>query len=126
MNKIFNIKPYQERRRQLRKNMTEAEVILWSKLRSRQVNNYRFRRQVGIGKYIVDFYCPELRLAIEIDGDLHFLEQKTIYYDKKRQREIESLGVKFLRGGENHINSAIATSTPATTIINSATITRKI
>ena len=61
------------------------------------MNGYRFRRQASIGKYIVDFYCPKLKLAIEVDGDQHFWKRGTIEYDQKRQKEIESLGIKFLR-----------------------------
>ena len=97
MNKIINTKPQRDKRKKLRKNMTEAETILWSKIRRKQINEYRFRRQVSIGKYIVDFYCPELKLVIEVDGDLHYLEEKTIKYDKNRQKEVEKLGIKFLR-----------------------------
>ena len=97
MNKIFNTNPQKEKRKKLRNNLTEAEVVLWSRLRNRQVLNQHFRRQVSIGRYVVDFYCAKLKLAIEIDGDLHYLEERTIEYDKKRQREIEMLRIKFLR-----------------------------
>ena len=75
--------------------MPPAELKLWGYLRSRQINNFKFRRQYGIGKYVVDFYCPELRLAIEIDGDSHFQEHRS--YDNKRQRYLESLGLEVLR-----------------------------
>lgn len=97
MNKVFNLKTFQERRRRLRKSMPDGERILWSKLNRKQMNGYRFRRQASIGKYIVDFYCPKLKLAIEVDGDQHFWKRGTIEYDQKRQKEIESLGIKFLR-----------------------------
>jgi len=97
MNKIFNTNPQKYKRKKLRNNLTEAEVILWSRLKNRQVLNQHFRRQVSIGRYVVDFYCAKLKLAIEIDGDLHYLEERTIEYDKKRQREIEMLRIKFLR-----------------------------
>ncbi len=52
--------------------MPEAEVILWSKLQSRQVDGLKFRRQYSVGRFVVDFYCSELKLAIEVDGDSHF------------------------------------------------------
>lgn len=57
---------------------------------------YKFRRQQSIGPYIVDFYCPRLKLVIEVDGDSHFLDE-AIEYDRKRQKYIESFGTKFLR-----------------------------
>jgi very-short-patch-repair endonuclease len=55
----------------LKKEMTEAEKIMWKKLRNRKINGLKFRRQHPIGKFILDFYCYELRLAIEIDGNIH-------------------------------------------------------
>jgi len=51
--------------------MTKAEMFLWSKLKGKQLNGLKFRRQYGINNYVVDFYCPEQKLAIEIDGDVH-------------------------------------------------------
>ena len=64
-----------ERARSLRKNQTDAEKRLWSRLRRKQVSGYRFRRQVPIGPYIVDFFCPELKLIIEVDGGHHATTQ---------------------------------------------------
>ncbi len=96
MANIFNKKEFAKKRQCLRKNMTKAEIIIWSKLKGKQLNSLKFRRQYGINNYIVDFYCPELRLAIEIDGAVHCYDSR-ITYDKKRQREIEVLGIKVLR-----------------------------
>jgi len=76
--------------------MTKAEIVLWSKLKGKQLNSLKFRRQCSINNYIVDFYCPELKLAIEIDGDVHAYNSRIIY-DKQRQKEIEALGIKVLR-----------------------------
>ena len=59
--------------------------------------NERFLRQFSIEYYVLDFYCPRLRLAIEIDGDSHFINQDAIDYDKERQTYIENLGIEFLR-----------------------------
>ncbi|MBA4394464.1 MAG: hypothetical protein C0407_13005 [Desulfobacca sp.] len=59
------------RARELRKNLTDAEKVLWKHLRLRQINDYKFRRQQPIGKYIVDFVCLEKRLIIEVDGGQH-------------------------------------------------------
>ena len=62
----------------------------------------KFRRQCGINNYVVDFYCPELKLAIEIDGDVHAYDSG-IVYDKQRQKEIEALGIKVLRYTNNDV-----------------------
>ena len=83
-------------RKYLRNNSTNAEKLLWSKLKGSQVLEYKFRRQQGIGSYIVDFYCPEVKLAIEIDGETH-IKPDEVEYDKNRQYEIEELGIQFLR-----------------------------
>lgn len=94
--KIFNSSISKENRRRLRNDMANAEIFLWRFIRNRKIDNCKFRRQYSIGKFIVDFYCPELKLAIEIDGDTH-VQGNTPEYDKERQRIIESLGIKFLR-----------------------------
>ncbi len=102
MTDIFNKKEYVKKRQYLRKNMTKAEIILWSKLKGKQLNGLKFRRQYGINNYVVDFYCPELRLAIELDGDVHGYNSR-ITYDKQRQRDIEKLGIKVLRYTNNDV-----------------------
>jgi len=76
--------------------MPETELILWSQIRRKQVAGCRFRRQYGVGPYVLDFYCPELHLAIEVDGDSHF-NKKSEEYDRNRQNNIEQYGIKFLR-----------------------------
>ena len=76
--------------------MTISEVILWSKLKNGQLMGYDFDRQRPIGNYIVDFYCKDLQLALEVDGKSHE-EEKTKLKDKQRQEELEMLGVRFLR-----------------------------
>ena len=119
MANIFNKKEFVKKRQYLRKNMTKAEIILWSKLKGKQLNGLKFRRQYGINNYIVDFYCPELRLVIEIDGAVHCYDSR-ITYDKKRQKEIEELGIKVLRYTNNDVvkdlesvlNDIIRTTTP--------------
>ena len=76
MGKDFFSKPSTKEKRQvLRKEMTDAERLLWSKLRNRQLCDLKFRRQYGLGEYIVDFYCPELCLVIELDGSRHYSEE---------------------------------------------------
>lgn len=76
--------------------MPNAEKMLWERLRRRQLKNKRFLRQYSVGKYVIDFYCPEIKLAIEADGDTHISEEE-IKYDKERQSEIENIGIRFLR-----------------------------
>ncbi len=71
MTSIFNRQQDKEKRRDLRRNMTKAEVLLWLQLKSRKMLGQRFLRQYGIDAYVVDFYCPKLKLAIEVDGESH-------------------------------------------------------
>ena len=82
--------------RELRRNMTEAETVLWWKLRKRQLNNCQFYRQRIIGNYIVDFYCPEGKLVVEIDGGQHYSEQERAK-DKMRDGHLADLGLTVLR-----------------------------
>jgi very-short-patch-repair endonuclease len=76
--------------------MPSAESVLWSKLRKRQLLGYKFRRQYSVGTYVVDFYCAELRLAIEVDGDSHF-QTGAQSRDSEREAFIKSFGIEFLR-----------------------------
>lgn len=93
-NKIIPYNPkLKELARKLRNNSTLSEVLLWKNIKGKSLD-VEFHRQVPILEYIVDFYCHELRLAIEIDGEIHeyqYLE------DAQRQGEIEKYGVTFLR-----------------------------
>lgn len=82
------------RSRSLRKDATPAEQILWKYLRDRQINGRKWRRQHKISKYVVDFFCAELALVVELDGDVHAFQQRQ---DIQRQREIESQGIRVLR-----------------------------
>jgi len=86
----------------LRNNMTEAEKILWDLLKNRSVFKVRFRRQHPIGIFIVDFYCHEYKLAIEIDGEIH-LKNEVIEYDDGRSHDIEKYGIKILRFTNNEV-----------------------
>jgi very-short-patch-repair endonuclease len=76
--------------------MPKAETVLRLKLKNKQRKGFKFRRQYSVNKYIVDFYCPELKLAIEVDGDSHYFDSN-IESDKKRQEYIESQGIHVLR-----------------------------
>jgi very-short-patch-repair endonuclease len=82
--------------RKLRQNMTLGEVLLWQRLKRKQMRGYDFDRQRPIDRYIVDFYCKDLKLAIEIDGSSHDGEAAKVN-DDIRQERLESLGVRFLR-----------------------------
>jgi very-short-patch-repair endonuclease len=93
---VFNRKKDQEKRRYLRKNMPKSEVLLWTKLKNRQMHEERFLRQYGVDQYVLDFYCPRLKLAIEVDGDSHFMPDAE-EQDKARQEYIEAYGIRFLR-----------------------------
>jgi len=87
--------------------MPLPETLLWSRLRNNQLHGLKFRRQYGIGSYIVDFYCPKIRLAIEIDGDSHFTDENLIASDGKRQQFIETYGIEFLRFTNKEITENI-------------------
>jgi very-short-patch-repair endonuclease len=82
--------------RKLRNNSTLSEVILWKHLNGKQMMGYDFHRQKPLHKYIVDFFCNELMLAIEIDGYTHQFEE-VFKKDELRQKDLEYLGIKFLR-----------------------------
>jgi len=92
----YNNTKLKERRIELRHNVTEAEKILWEHLRKNKIQGFKFRRQFSIGAYVIDFYCPVLKLAIELDGSIHQLPDN-IDYDENRQNELQILGVSFLR-----------------------------
>jgi len=102
-NKTRNSKQQKEIRSTLRNNPTYHEQLLWKYLKSSQIANCKFRRQYSVGPFIVDFYCPEILLAIEVDGANHFFDKKNTEYDLKRQKYIESFDIKFLRIGNNEI-----------------------
>jgi very-short-patch-repair endonuclease len=86
----------------LRKDMTFGEVLLWNELKEDQMLGFDFDRQRCIDNYIVDFYCKELMLAIEINGMSHDNEESFIK-DNLRQKRLENLGVKFIRFSEANV-----------------------
>ena len=88
--------------RNLRKNQTDAEKKLWTILRNRQINGVKFRRQFPVGRYILDFYCPDYRLAIEADGGQHY-ENKVKDQDDLRTRELNNLGIEMIRFTDREI-----------------------
>ena len=82
--------------RELRKNQTDAEELLWSRLRRKQILGVTFNRQKPLGRYIVDFYSFAAKLVIELDGSQHF-EPKAIAYDLERTKFLETQGLKVIR-----------------------------
>lgn len=102
MTQLYNKKSEKEKRRSLRQNIVKAEKIIWEKIRNRQIEDCKFRRQYSVDKFVIDFYNPILKLAIEIDGESHFLEG-AVEYDRERQTYIESFGIKFIRFTNNDV-----------------------
>ena len=76
--------------------MTDAEIILWSKIRMKQLNNCQFYRQKIIGNYIVDFFCPKYHLIIEVDGGPHYSDEM-LNADRDRDETLRSMGLTILR-----------------------------
>ena len=93
---LYNNLIFKKRRKDLRNKAQDPEIILWSYLKGRQLDGYKFRRQHSIGSYIVDFYCPKLRLVVELDGEQHS-EEKNIEYDQQRTKYLNSQNVTVLR-----------------------------
>lgn len=91
-----NLKMYLHYRKELRNNSTRAEYILWFYLKDKKLNNVKFRRQHSIDHYILDFYCPSKKLAIEVDGGYHLLEDQK-QYDKVRDSYLKRYGIQVIR-----------------------------
>ena len=100
-NPIFNLKSKKEPRKDLRRNGTTAEAVLWKYLQKRQIQGKKFRRQASVGPYFVDFYCPECRVVVELDGAPHF-RLTSAEYQEERSKYLESLGIQIVRF-ENYI-----------------------
>jgi len=91
----------------LRKESTPAEKILWTYLRNRQLKNLKFRRQAVIQyRFIADFYCPELKLIIEVDGKIH-LKSEVSKNDYARTKELLELGYRVIRFSNKHVINKI-------------------
>ncbi len=93
---IFQHPEKLDQRRKLRNNATETEQILWSRLRKKGIGGYKFIRQYSVGCYILDFYCPRYRLAVEVDGSQHG-EPENQVYDEVRTKFLESQGIEVIR-----------------------------
>ncbi len=100
--KIHNKKHLEPYRTELRRNLTSAEAYLWKQLQQRKLDGRKFRRQHSIENFIVDFYCPEERLIIELDGQVHF-NPSAQENDKIRTKRLEELGFKVIRFENNMV-----------------------
>lgn len=85
-----------ELRRKLRNAATKTEILLWLQVKQRGVFGYKFRRQHSVGRYILDLYCPRLKLAVELDGGQHFEADKRAY-DRVRDRWLAAVGITVVR-----------------------------
>ena len=94
--KIHNRQDLKSRRKDLRNFGTSAEASLWLRLKGKQLEGRKFRRQHSIGKFVADFYCPSEKLVVELDGAGHFTEAGQAY-DEKRSRYFRSLGISVIR-----------------------------
>lgn len=83
-------------RRVLRRQITEHKRILWGKLRGKQLGGFKFYRQYSVGNHVLDFYCSQKRIAIELDGG-HHGEERVQQYDKERTEKLHKMGVTVLR-----------------------------
>jgi len=99
---LYNNTRLKQRRRDLRNNQTQAERTMWSMLKNKQVNGFRFLRQYSVGPYILDFYCPKLRLAIEIDGSQHS-EKNHQNYDNERTHYLKMNNIVECRFWNNEV-----------------------
>lgn len=104
--RIYYNPKLKELARQLRNNSTHAEVLLWNELKNGKMKGYDFHRQKPIDNYIVDFFCYDLMLAIEIDGVTHTYES-SVFKDDERQKKLEKLGVRFLRFDDEDVKAQI-------------------
>jgi very-short-patch-repair endonuclease len=93
---VHNRKELEGRRKELRNNGTSAEAILWTALKGKQLDGRKFRRQHSVGNYILDFYCPSEKLAIELDGDSHFT-MEGMKYDEVRTTYLNGLNIRVIR-----------------------------
>ncbi|MGE5480108.1 MAG: endonuclease domain-containing protein [Chloroflexota bacterium] len=94
--KLNNWNNLKGRRKELRNNCTDEEALLWARLKNSQLMGYKFRRQHSVGPYILDFYCPSIKIAIELDGSQHNTADNK-EYDKNRDEWLSAVGIKVIR-----------------------------
>lgn len=99
---VRNDPALKQRRQELRRNQTDAEKAFWSKIRNRQLHGLKFFRQYSLGPYILDFYCPFLKLAVELDGGQHN-ERERKEYDAARSEYLKMQGIEVIRFWNNEV-----------------------
>jgi very-short-patch-repair endonuclease len=95
-NDIHNLPEVSRHRTDLRRRLTPAEARLWTLLKGSRLDGRKFRRQHSVGPYILDFYCPSEKLAVELDGEGHFM-LPGVSHDAKRRRYLERYGIRVIR-----------------------------
>ncbi|MBS1772178.1 MAG: endonuclease domain-containing protein [Bacteroidetes bacterium] len=103
---LFNDKSLLDSRRELRNNPTPEEALLWDRLKNKQLQNRKFRRQHSIGNYILDFYCPSEMIAVELDGAHHFTTAGK-QYDDERTLYLNEIGIRVLRFPNSSVTNDI-------------------
>jgi very-short-patch-repair endonuclease len=93
----YNHPNQKDLRRQLRKGGEAPEAVLWTLLKNRQIEGMKFRRQFGVGPYILDFYCPEIKLGVELDGAHHFMSSNFDYDDVRTKYLFQEHGIRIIR-----------------------------
>lgn len=101
MTLFYNKKALKDRRRELRQNSTPAEKVLWKTLRNSKLG-VKFRRQYSVGGFVIDFYCPKLKIAIELYGSVH-RTQSSKDYDDYREKYLSAGGIKMIKVWNNQI-----------------------
>jgi len=96
MTEYFNKSEFKQKRKDLRNNPTLAEKLLWDMLKGKKLNGNKFRRQYGVGRYVVDFYCVKKKLGIETDGGIQDTEESKMY-DEERSEFLRNFGIRILR-----------------------------
>lgn len=102
MNFSKNDPALKDRRRELRRNQTDAEKALWARVRNKQFCGLKFFRQYSMGAYVLDFYCPEKKLAVELDGGQHNLAEGK-EYDAERTAYLNAHGIEVVRFWNNEV-----------------------
>lgn len=106
MTEYFNKSEFKQRRKDLRNNPTKAEKLLWNVFKGKGLGGFKFRRQYGVGRYVIDFYCVKSKLAVETDGGVHDSEESQ-KYDKDREEFIKNFGIRILRIRNEEVESNI-------------------
>ncbi len=90
------------RRKDLRKKSTKAEKILWEYLRNRKLAGFKFKRQYSVDAFIIDFYCPKVKLGVELDGEVHFTDEAK-EYDENRSGFLSDFGIELIRFNNDEV-----------------------